>query len=101
MPGLVRPRTSKQFPRATGPGCSGKGFWTLKREGQIGEKNPAGTAAWGLPAAADREPGTSQERVVFDVHCDDEPAGDAGVLQCEVSQSAGAEDRNRLGGSPR
>src|ERR1700733_5182257 len=42
--------------------------------------------------------GGHRELVVFDVHGDDEPAGNAGVLQGEVSQSADAEDRDRLGG---
>src|SRR5580704_19124334 len=43
--------------------------------------------------------GGHRELVVFDVHGDDETAGDAGVLQGEVSQSADAEDRDRLSGS--
>jgi len=43
--------------------------------------------------------GGHRELVVFDVHGDDEPAGDASVLQCEMPQTADAEDRDRLGGS--
>ena len=42
--------------------------------------------------------GGHRELVVLDVHGDDEPTGDAGVLQGQVPQPADAEDRDRLGG---
>jgi hypothetical protein len=44
--------------------------------------------------------GGHRELVVFDGHGHDEPACDAGVLQCEVAKSA-AEDCDRLSGSER
>src|SRR3984885_9438944 len=42
--------------------------------------------------------GGHRELVVLDVHCDDEPTGDTGVLQGQVPQPPDAEDRDCLGG---